>query len=135
MLGVALITFGFSTSLWLSLIAVGFAGFGMIQVASVTNTILQTLVSEGKRARVLSYYMMAFFGAAPFGGLFAGTLADAIGAPETTVISGAACLVACLWYARELPIISQLMLPIFVAKGLVPITTPSLPSQRAEEEL
>jgi MFS family permease len=74
MLGCALILFGLSHTLWLSLVLMVFAGFGLMQCASVSNTIIQSLVTEDKRARVMSYYTCAFFGAAPFGGLLAGAL-------------------------------------------------------------
>ena len=62
MLGTALILFGFSQVLWLSLLLMGLVGFGMLQAASVSNTIIQSLVPEDKRARAMSYYTMAFFG-------------------------------------------------------------------------
>ena len=74
-LGVALILFGLSHTLWLSLVLMVFAGFGLMQTASVTNTIIQSLVTDDKRARAMSYYTMAFFGAAPFGSLLAGAMA------------------------------------------------------------
>ncbi|HTC75736.1 MAG TPA: MFS transporter, partial [Edaphobacter sp.] len=67
MLGAALILFGLSHTLWLSLALMVIVGFGMIQGASVSNTIIQSLVPEDKRARAMSFYTMAFFGAAPFG--------------------------------------------------------------------
>ncbi len=88
-LGVALIFFGLSHTLWLSLVLMVFVGFGMLQCASGSNTIIQALVTDDKRARVMSYYMMAFFGAAPFGNLFAGTLAEQVGRP--TQSSSPAC--------------------------------------------
>jgi MFS family permease len=66
--------------LWLSLVLMVFVGFGLMQCASVSNTIIQSLVPEDKRARVMSYYTMAFFGAAPFGSLLAGALAPDRGA-------------------------------------------------------
>ena len=80
LLGVALILFGFSHVLWLSVLLMMFVGFGMLQAASASNTIIQSLVTEGMRARVMSYYTMAFFGAAPFGSLLAGVLAHFFGA-------------------------------------------------------
>jgi hypothetical protein len=64
-LGGALILFGLSHTLWLSLVLMVFVGFGLMQGASVGNTIIQSLVPEDKRARVMSYYTMAFFGASP----------------------------------------------------------------------
>jgi MFS family permease len=97
-----------------------FAGFGLIQSASVSNTILQSLVTEDKRARVMGYYTMAFFGAAPFGSLFAGTLAHRIGAPHTVILTGAFCLVGALWFTRELPKVNAVMRPIYQEMGLLP---------------
>jgi MFS family permease len=111
MLGCALILFGFSHTLWLSLALMVLAGFGLIQVASVSNTIIQSLVTEDKRARVMSYYTMAFFGAAPFGSLLAGALAHRIGAPHTVIVTGACCVAGSLWFTFHLPKISGHMRP------------------------
>jgi MFS family permease len=96
-LGVALILFGFSHVLWLSILLMVFAGFGLIQTASVSNTIIQSLVPEDKRARVMGYYTMAFFGASPFGSLLAGALAHRIGAPHTVMVTGACCIAASIY--------------------------------------
>jgi MFS family permease len=106
MLGCALMLFGFSRTLWLSLALMVLAGFGLIQVASVSNTIIQSLVTEDKRARVMSYYTMAFFGAAPFGSLLAGAVAQRIGAPHTVFVTGAFCVAGSLWFTFHLPKIS-----------------------------
>ncbi len=76
--GVGLIGFGLSHVFWLSMLMVLVAGMGMMQGMAASNTIIQTLVSEDKRGRVMSYYTMAFVGMAPFGSLLAGTLAHAI---------------------------------------------------------
>jgi MFS family permease len=103
-LGVALILFGLSHTLWVSLVLMVFIGFGLMQAAAVCNTILQSLVPDDRRARVMSYYTMAFFGAAPFGSLFAGTLAHRIGAPYTVMVTGAVCVAGALWFTFvELP--------------------------------
>ena len=120
-LGGALILFGLSHTLWLSLVLMVFVGFGMVQVASVSNTIIQSLVAEDKRARVMSYYTMAFFGAAPFGSLFAGALADRIGAPFTVVITGAFCVAGSVWFTLELPKLRAAMRPIYREMGLVSV--------------
>jgi MFS family permease len=120
MLGVALILFGVSHTLWLSLVLMVFAGFGLMQVAAASNTIIQSLVPEDKRARAMSYYTTAFFGAAPFGSLLAGTLAHRIGAPHTVMLSGAFCIAGSLWFAFELPKIGAIMRPIYQGMGLVP---------------
>jgi MFS family permease len=121
-LGVALILFGLSHTLWLSLVLMVFVGFGMIQVASVSNTIIQSLVSEDKRARVMSYYTMAFFGASPFGSLLAGALADRIGAPHTVIFTGAFCLAGSLWFTLQLSKIRPIMRPIYQKLGLLPVS-------------
>ena len=63
-----------------------------MQCAAGANTLIQAVVTEDKRARVMSYYTMAFFGAAPVGSLLAGILAQRIGAPRTVIITGSFCL-------------------------------------------
>jgi MFS family permease len=109
MLGGALIFFGLSHALWISLVMMVFAGFGLMQFASVCNTIIQSLVTEDKRARVMSYYTMAFFGAVPLGSLLAGALAHRIGAPDTVILLGAFCVAGSLWFALELPKIRAIL--------------------------
>ena len=119
-LGGGLILFGLSHTLWLSLVLMGFVGFGMLQAASVSNTIVQALVPEDKRARVMSYYTTAFFGAAPFGSLLAGLLADRIGAPHTVIFTGAFCIAGSLWFTFELPKVREIMRPIYQQLDLLP---------------
>jgi MFS family permease len=126
MLGTALILFGVSHTLWLSLLLMVFAGFGLMQGASASNTIIQSLVTEDKRARVMSYYTMAFFGAAPFGSLLAGALAHRIGAPHTVILTGACCIAGSLWFSLHLPKVNAAMRPIYQDQGLLP--TPGTPS-------
>ncbi len=79
-------------ALRLSLPLMLLTGFGMMQGLTASNTIIQTLVDEKMRGRVMSYYTMAFVGMAPFGSLLAGALAHAIGAPHTVIVSGIACI-------------------------------------------
>jgi MFS family permease len=119
MLGGALILFGLSHALWLSLVLMVFVGFGLMQCASASNTIIQSLVTEDKRARVMSYYTMAFFGASPFGSLFAGVLAHRIGAPHAVMVTGAFCVAGSIWFTLELPKIKAAMRPIYVEMGLL----------------
>src|SRR5262249_39697141 len=90
--GTALILFGESCILGLSLVFVGAAGFGMMRHMAASNTILQTIVDEDKRGRVMSYYSLAIQGVAPFGSLVAGAIAGKIGAPWTLAWSGVVCL-------------------------------------------
>jgi MFS family permease len=108
-LGIGLILFGLSHVLWLSLLLMVLVGFGLMQSVSATNTIIQSLTPEGMRARTMSYYTMAFFGAAPFGSLLASVLADRIGAPDTVALTGAACVVGSMWFTLELPKVTAAM--------------------------
>ena len=119
LLGLALILFGLSHVLWLSLLLMVVVGFGLMQCVTGINTILQSLAPEGMRGRVMSYYTMAFFGAAPVGGLLASVLADRIGAPVAVGITGAACIVGSIWYALELPKVTAAIRPIYVERGLL----------------
>jgi MFS family permease len=112
MLGGALMLFGLSHVLWLSLVLMVFVGFGLIQGASASNTIIQSLVPEDKRARAMSYYTMAFFGASPFGSLLAGALAQRIGAPHTVMVTGAFCIAGSLWFTLELDKVNAVIRPI-----------------------
>jgi MFS family permease len=118
MLGLALILFGLSHVLWMSLVLMLFVGFGTMQCAAASNTIIQSLVTDDKRARVMSFYTMAFFGSAPFGSLLAGALAHRIGAPHTVIITGTCCVAGSIWFSMERPKIRAVMRPIYREMGL-----------------
>ena len=120
LLGSGLILFGLSHTLWLSLVIMVFVGFGMMQAAAVSNTIVQSLVADDKRARVMSYYTTAFFGAAPFGSLLAGALAHRIGAPYTVMLTGACCVAGSLWFTFELPKVRPVMRLAYRQMDLLP---------------
>jgi MFS family permease len=120
MLGGGLILFGLSHTLWLSLVLMVAVGFGLMQGAAASNTIIQSLVPEDKRARAMSYYTMAFFGGAPFGSLLAGALAHRIGAPHTVMLTGACCIAGSLWFTLEMPKIGAIMRPIYQEMGVLP---------------
>jgi len=122
-LGVGLICFGLSHFLWLSMLLMLVTGFGMMQGITASNTIVQTLVDENVRGRVMSYYTMAFVGMAPFGSLFAGALAHAIGAPRTVIVSGVACILGSIWFITRLDAIRKEMRPIYERLGIVPQRT------------
>jgi MFS family permease len=119
-LGVGLIFFGMSRILWVSLLLMLVCGFGMMQEMAASNTIIQTIVEENKRGRVMSFYTVAFVGMAPFGSLFAGTLAHAIGAPRTVMLSGACCIAGAIWFSTQLKTIRKLIRPIYVDLGILP---------------
>jgi len=86
--GAGLIAFSLAQTLWLALPCLVLAGFGfMVQMAS-SNTIIQTIVDDEKRGRVMSFYMMAFLGTAPFGSLMAGSMSSQIGAAHSLQVGG-----------------------------------------------
>jgi MFS family permease len=122
--GVGLICFGFSHFLWLSMLMMLVTGFGMMQGLTGSNTIIQTLVDENMRGRVMSYYTMAFVGMAPFGSLLAGAMAHAIGAPRTVIVSGIACILGAFWFTTQLPAIRKDMRPIYERLGIIPQPSP-----------
>jgi len=86
-----------------------------------SNTILQTIVDDDKRGRVMSFYTMAFMGTAPFGSLLAGALASKVGAPNTLLIGGTACILGALLFFRKLPEIQKNICPIYIRLGIVPV--------------
>ena len=118
--GGALIAFSFSHLLWLSLLLMVVTGFGMMQQMAASNTVLQTIVDEDKRGRVMSFYSMAFQGMAPFGSLFAGIIASRIGAPYTLAIGGLCCIAGGLWFIGKLSRIRALIRPIYRKLGILP---------------
>lgn len=101
--GAALVLFSRTGSLTAGLGVLFFAGLGMIVFISSTNTLLQTVVDDDKRGRVMSLYSMAFFGMAPFGSLLAGSLASNIGTQETVLLGGIVCILGGAVFAWRLP--------------------------------
>ena len=99
-------------------------GFGMMQGLTGSNMIIQTLVDEKMRGRVMSYYTMAFVGMAPFGSLLAGALAHAIGAPHTVMVSGIACILGSIWFTSQLNAIRKDLRPIYQRLGIIPHPNP-----------
>ena len=118
--GVALIAFSFSTSLWVALPMLYFAGMGSMITAASTNTVLQTIVEDRMRARVVSIYMMSFLGVAPLGALLAGVLAERIGPPLTLALGGALALCAAFAYWLSLGKIRDAIRPVYQQLGIVP---------------
>jgi len=118
--GASLIVFALSRYLWLSLLILPLTGFAMMQQMAASNTILQTIVEDGKRGRVMSFYAMAFQGMAPFGSLLAGTMASRIGAPATLVMGGSLCIGGSALFAHRLPALRKLVRPIYERLGILP---------------
>ena len=118
-LGVSLVVFSFSRYMALSLVMMLGAGFGMIVHMASSNTVLQTIVEEDKRGRMMSFYAMAFMGMATFGSLLAGSLAQSLGAPATLTICGLICCAGALVFLTRLPRIRKLILPIYIQLGII----------------
>jgi MFS family permease len=131
--GLGLIGFGLSHKLYLSLLGVLVAGMGMMQGMAASNTIIQTLVTEDKRGRVMSYYTMAFVGMAPFGSLLAGSMASSIGAPLTVILNGGVVLLAAAWFVTQFPALRRTVRPIYRELGIIPAPPEEMPpAQEAE---
>ncbi len=122
---VGLIAFGWSRALPFSLAAVAVTGFGMMRNMASSNTILQTIVTEDMRGRVMAYYSMAFQGIAPFGSLAAGAIAARIGAPWTIISGGALCLAGAASFAWYLPRLREAVRPIYAQLGILPVIPPA----------
>jgi MFS family permease len=118
--GAGLIAFASSRIYWLSLVFVALAGLGMLVQTASTNTLLQTMVEEDKRGRIMSLYTMAFMGMVPFGSILAGSLAHTLGAPGTVVAGGIFCILGGIWFYRRLPALRKLVRPIYARKGILP---------------
>ncbi|HUA92228.1 MAG TPA: MFS transporter [Terracidiphilus sp.] len=129
--GLGLIGFGLSRTFWLSMVTVLIAGMGMMQGMAASNTIIQTLVSEDKRGRVMSYYTMAFVGMAPFGSLLAGSMASAVGAPLTVMVNGSVVLLGAGWFFTQLPALRRTVRPIYQEMGIIPTPPDMTPAEEA----
>jgi predicted MFS family arabinose efflux permease len=91
----------------------------MVQLASI-NTILQTIVDDDKRGRIMSLHVTAFIGISPLGSLLAGFVAEKIGAPKTLLFSGLLTIIVIFLFAKKLPHIRRLIHPIYIRKGIIP---------------
>jgi len=117
--GFGLITFSLSRYFLLSLILMIITGLGMMLEMASSNTLLQTIVDDDKRGRVMSFYTMAFMGTAPFGSLLAGWLANIIGTPNTILVGGISCILGALIFTRKLPELRKMIRPIYVRLGFI----------------
>jgi MFS family permease len=119
-LSLGLIAFSFSRSLWLSAILLPIVGAGiMVQAASV-NTILQTVVDENLRGRVMAFYSVAIMGMQPIGSLLSGIVADRIGAEMTIFYGALFCLIGGFWFAMRRAMLAEYVRPIYIKRGILP---------------
>ena len=118
--GLSLVAFSFSRWVWLSAPLLVIAGAGMMLQMASSNTLVQTMVEERVRGRVMSFYAMAFLGMMPFGSLAAGWLGQRIGAPWTVRIGGALTVAGVLLYLSALPRLRRAARPVYERLGILP---------------
>jgi len=118
--GIGLVAFSFSRQLWLSMSLLFFVGMGFMMQMAASNTVLQTLVDDDKRGRVMSFYAMSFFGMVPLGSFLAGSLGSKIGTPATVMIGGICIALGTLFFVYRLPAHGKLVRPIYRRKGILP---------------
>jgi MFS family permease len=117
--GAGLILFSFTGVLWLSLLTMAITGFGMVVAMAASNTFLQTIADDDKRGRVMSFYVMAFMGLAPFGSLIYGALASVITVPTTLLIGGALELLGAVVFAWKFSSLAKLIQETYRKKEIV----------------
>ncbi|HEX9163301.1 MAG TPA: MFS transporter [Thermoanaerobaculia bacterium] len=125
-LSAGLIAFSFTRTLWLAILVIPVVGAGMMLMSASANTILQTIVEEHMRGRVMAFYSMSVLGAMPIGSLIAGIVADRIGAERTIFAGAIGCLIGAAYFAFRRPALAALIRPIYVERGIlepIPETT------------
>ena len=126
--GASLIAFSLSRSVALSCLLLVVSGFSMILVTASINTVLQTIVREEMRGRIMSLYTMAFVGTTPLGGLAGGAVASRVGAPVAVALGGIGCLAVSVWAFLRLPALRRLIRPVDVELGIIPEVATGLQS-------
>jgi MFS family permease len=117
--GTGLICFSFSSLFAVSLLVLGVVGCAWMVLIAGCNTALQSLSDDATRGRVMSLFSMMLIGMAPFGNLIAGWSADHIGAPRVIAIGGGFCIAAGIVFARQLPKLRRVAIPILIARGVI----------------
>jgi MFS family permease len=118
--GLGLIGFGLSRGLWVSMATLLVVSMAVMVQMAASNTLLQTLVEEDKRGRVMSFYALAFLGMTPLGSFLAGILASRLDAPRTVMLGGICSIIGAAMFALELPRLRQQVRPIYVQMGILP---------------
>ncbi len=122
--GASLAAFSLSRSFPLSLVIMFGTGLGLILLIASSNTVVQTVVDDDKRGRVMSFFTMAFLGVGPFGSLLAGAVADRIGAPGMIFAGGLACAAAAAVFGYRIKSMREILHPIYREKGILPGLNP-----------
>jgi MFS family permease len=116
--GVSLIAFALSRHFWLSAALLVPAGFAMIVQTAASNTLIQAMVPDELRGRVMSVYSMMFMGMAPFGALVSGLMASLLGAPAAVALGGAACIAGSIVFGLNLPALRVVGWQLLIAQEL-----------------
>lgn len=119
--GAAITGLSLSRIFWLSMLFSLVAGLASTTQIATSNTLLQTIVDNDKRGRVMSLYSMAFMGSAPFGSLLAGSLAHRLGAPDTLLLGGCLCIIGAVVYGFKFGKIRARIRPVYQEMGLLPV--------------
>jgi MFS family permease len=117
--GIALVVFSQLTSYWIALFVVSLVGAGYLAVITGTSTIVQIIVEDSKRGRVMALFTMSFMGMVPVGSLVAGAVADRIGATLTLAISGACCVAAGVALWTSLPTLRAHIRAHYLRLGII----------------
>jgi MFS family permease len=116
--GVSIILFSLSRQFWLSAALLIPTGFSMMVQMAASNTLIQSMVPDALRGRVMAVYSMMFMGMAPFGALLAGVLANHLGAPLTVALGGGVCVLGASGFALRLPVLRAAAQPLFIAQEM-----------------
>ncbi|MEQ1517550.1 MAG: MFS transporter [Usitatibacteraceae bacterium] len=119
---VGILGFSFSQNEWLSFLCMAITGMGLMGSSVAVNTIVQSIVEDDMRGRVVSIYSTFFIGSAPLGHLAAGWLAEHIGAARAFTVCGVMCALAVAGYALYLPRLRAHLRPIYLKRGIIPAT-------------
>jgi MFS family permease len=130
--GVALVGFSLAKSLLVALPLLALTGFALMVHMTASNTLLQTIVAEDKRGRVMSLYTMAFMGMAPLGSLLSGWLAARLGGAHTLQMAALLSLIAAVAFSLQLGRLRAHVRPLYVQMGILPELDSALPDPRAE---
>ena len=129
--GVALIAFSFARAQWLAIVLLAVVGGTFMITTASCNTILQTLLPEALRGRVMALYTVAFLGTAPIGSLLAGALAARAGTPITILVGAVGCVAAGIWFATQRRGLAEFVRPIYVEQGILDVQTAAARTGRA----
>ena len=117
--GIGCVLLALSRSLWLSMALMTVTGYGLMYQVVATNTIVQTIVDDDKRGRVMAFYTIALAGSGPIGALLGGSLAARIGVEATFIAGGTACVLTSLWFWRQVPAMREAVRPRYVELGII----------------